>query len=493
MSQWQELQPTDIIVFGGTGDLSKRKILPAFYHRLREGQLPDSSRIIILGRAQKTEAEHQHFLREACETFIPEHELNEKDYAFLAQRVFYHSLDAKKIEDFKSLAAILDKDARPQRMFYLATPADIYGDICEKLHDAGVTTAESRVVLEKPIGYGLDSFRAINESVLRFFTEQQIYRIDHYLGKETVQNLMVLRFTNNVFHRLWNGDVVDHVQITVAESTGLENRHAYYDEAGALRDMVQNHLLQLLCLIAMEPPNDVTPDAIRDEKLKVLRALRPFSTATAGLDSVRGQYKAGSIGGKHIDDYTHEMGIADSDTETFVAFKAHVDNWRWAGVPFYVRTGKSMTKRYSEIVVQFKEVPHHIFADRPDDVCNRLVIRLQPDEYIQFQMMTKIPGPGGYRFKPVKLNLSLTEEFEERYPDAYERLLMDVVRGNQTLFMRSDEVEAAWLWIETLLDGWKNGAQKVIPYPAGSEGPEHAALLLARDGRAWHKISKGIK
>ncbi len=486
--KWQKLQPSDIVIFGGTGDLSQRKILPALYFRLKEGQLPLGSRIMILGRAKRSEEDVESFVRKACETFIPKKDFDEEGWELLWKHVQYHSLDAGKLEDFVSLKERIMKDPQPVRVFYLATPADIYGAICTKLDEAGLCHEQTRVVLEKPIGYGLKSFCEINEKVREHFEESQIYRIDHYLGKETVQNLMVLRFTNNVFQRVWNGDTVDHVQITVAESTGLEDRHDYYDEAGALRDMVQNHLLQLLCLIAMEPPNLASPDAIRDEKLKVLRALRPMNEKVVKTDTARGQYDAGSIDGRAIPSYLEEIHKDGSDTETFVALKAHVDNWRWSDVPFYVRTGKSMNARYSEVVIHFKPVQHHIFNGQTPDMVNKLVIRLQPDEYVKFQMMTKVPGPGGYRVKPVNLNLSLTEEFDERYPEAYERLLMDVVRGNQTLFMRSDEVEAAWIWVETILEGWKKAGKKleVEHYKAGTEGPACATRLMHRDGREWN-------
>jgi glucose-6-phosphate 1-dehydrogenase len=484
--QKSELQASDIVVFGGTGDLSQRKILPALYHRLREGQLPLESRIIILGRASKTPAELTEFMQKIANDFVAKSEFNDKDWQVLCDRVHYHSLKADNPEDYILLKELLDKNPNEVRIFYLSTPASIYGDICEHINQAGLQMPNSRIVLEKPIGYGLASFSEINAGVLRFFDEKQIYRIDHYLGKETVQNLMVLRFTNNVFQRIWNGEMVDHVQITVAESTSLENRHSYYDDAGAMRDMVQNHMLQLLCLVAMEPPNKITADSIRDEKLKVLRALRPFNAEMVKAETVRGQYGAGIIGDRKLDAYLSEIGKPSSVTETYTAIKAHVDNWRWAGIPFYMRTGKAMRERYSEIVIQFKPVPHKVFAEQVGEMANKLVIRLQPDEGVQFQMFTKIPGPGGYRFKPVNLNLSLTDEFEERYPEAYERLLMDVVRGNQTLFMRSDEVEAAWIWVETILSGWRDANMKPEIYAAGSE-PSGALFLMKQDGREWNK------
>lgn len=486
-SQTNALNPCDIIIFGGTGDLSQRKILPALYYRLKEGQLPEESRVWVLGRDATSEDAFRDKVKSALQKFIRAADFNQQDCDRLTDRTAYVQLNAKSREDFTTLKQHVEQEARPERIFYLSTPASIFGLICQELDHAELITPQSRVVLEKPIGYDLASFREINEAVLQTFEEEQVYRIDHYLGKETVQNLIVLRFANNVFERMWNGSVIDHVQITVAESQGLENRHAYYDDSGALRDMVQNHLLQLLCLIAMEPPNQITPDAIRDEKLKVLRALRPMMADMAKTDTVRGQYDGGVIGGEKVESYINEIEGKTSQTETYVAIKAFVDNWRWSGIPFYLRTGKRMPERYSEIVIYFREVPHDIFPEQQAQPAgNKLIIRLQPDESITFQMVTKVPGPGGYRLKPVNLNLSLAEEFEERFPDAYERLLMDVVRGNPTLFMRSDEVEAAWLWIETIMAGWQQSNAPLHHYPAGSEGPGEAHTLIARDGRDWY-------
>ena len=482
-----QLSPSDIVVFGGMGDLSVRKILPALYYRLRDGQLPAESRIIVLGRKAMTREEHAASVKKSMQEFVAKADFNDKDYARLAERMEYLELDARQAEHYGALKKLLETKARPVRVFYLATPADIFGGICEQLKLGGLVTPETRVVLEKPIGYDLKSFRDINNAVLRHLSETQVYRIDHYLGKETVQNLMVLRFANNVFERVWNVDAIDHVQITVAEDIGVGDRGGYYDHSGAMRDMVQNHLLQLLCLVAMESPSRITPDAVRDEKLKVLRALRPCLPANLNTETVRGQYRAGAIRGKAVPSYLDDIKKDDSDTETFVAIKAHVDNWRWSGVPFYMRTGKRMLERYSEIVIQFKRAPHNIFPLQSSEVeSNKLIIRIQPDERLQLQMNTKVPGPGGYRLKPVKLNLAFADEFHERYPDAYERLLMDVVRGNPTLFMRTDEVEAAWIWTEYLLKGWEEARSKPKLYPSGSWGPEDAYALIARDGRAWH-------
>ncbi len=484
----EQLSPSDIVVFGGTGDLSLRKIVPALYYRLKDEQVHPQSRFFLLGRSEMSREAHLDSIRAACQNFIAPTDFNKADWKRLEERLFYLQLDAKHTEHYAQLKKALDDKPRPVRVFYLSTPANIFGMICQNLSQSGMVTEHTRVVLEKPIGYDLHTFNEINNAVLECFKEKQIYRIDHYLGKETVQNLMVLRFANNVFERIWTGDAIDHVQITVAEDIGIGERAGYYDDSGALRDMVQNHLLQLLCLTAMEAPATITADTVRDEKLKVLRALRPILAEDIGSHTVRGQYRDGAIQGQAVRSYLDDLGKKASDTETFVAIKAHVDNWRWSGIPFYLRTGKRMSKRYSEIVIQFKQVPHNIFPGQErSPSSNKLIIRLQPDESVKFQMVTKVPGPGGYRLKPVNLNLSLSEEFNERYPDAYERLLMDVVRGNQTLFMRTDEVEAAWIWTEHLLNGWKKKKIKSALYQSGSWGPEDSYGLVARDGRSWHQ------
>ena len=342
-------------------------------------------------------------------------------------------------------------------------------------------------VVEKPIGRDLASANALNDAIGRVFDEHQIFRIDHYLGKETVQNLMVLRFANALYEPLWNSAHIDHVQITVAETVGLEDRVSYYDTAGALRDMVQNHMLQLLCLTAMEPPSSMDADAVRDEKLKILRSLRRIEGAEAQKLTVRGQYRAGASDGGAVKGYTQELG-RDSDTETFVALKAEIANWRWAGVPFYLRTGKRLAARVSEICIQFKPVPHSIFADSAGTVAaNQLVIRLQPDEGVKQWLMIKDPGPGGMRLRHVPLDMSFADAFDVRNPDAYERLIMDVVRGNQTLFMRRDEVEAAWAWIDPIQAAWTENRQPPQGYTAGTWGPSGSIALIERDGRTWHE------
>jgi glucose-6-phosphate 1-dehydrogenase len=492
MSVTSPLSPTDIVIFGGNGDLAMRKILPGLYYRYRDGQLPESSRILGIGRTElANESEYVDKVKAACEEHVARSDFEPDAWKRFAERIHYAVVDADDSKGYAHLTRFFAKQAQPSRVFYLSTPPDVFGAICRNLHGAGLVTEDSRVVLEKPIGHDLESFRAINNEVLKYFEERQVYRIDHYLGKETVQNLMILRFANNLFGKVWNSSSIDHVQITVAESLGVESRARYYDKYGALRDMVQNHLLQLLCLVAMEPPAKLEPNIVRDEKLKVLRSLRMFTPHDALHDTIRGQYHAGTSGGKAVGGYIEDLGQKNSNTETFVAVKAHVDNWRWAGVPFYLRTGKRLPERYSEIVVQFRPVPLQIFPDQGEELhSNKLIIRLQPDESIRLEVITKVPGPGGYRLKPVYLNLSLAETFTERTPDAYERLLMDVVRGNPTLFMRSDEVEAAWVWAESILKGWEENKQKPKSYNAGSWGPSDATGLMAKDNRRWQEADE---
>ncbi len=372
-------------------------------------------------------------------------------------------------------------------MFYLATGPALFGLICERLGRFGLAHDNARVVVEKPIGKDLASARALNDAIGQVFPEERIYRIDHYLGKETVQNLLALRFANGLFEPLWNAAHIDHVQITVAESLGVEGRAGYYDAAGALRDMVQNHMLQLLCLVAMEPPAMLDADAVRDEKLKVLRSLAPIDTeALCHQSIVRGQYRAGASAGGAVRGYLEELGDAGSTTETFVALKAEVRNWRWAGVPFYLRTGKRLPERVSEIVIVFKRIPHSVFEPAAGAIeANRLVIRLQPDEGVKLWLMSKDPGPGGMRLSLVPLDMSFATAFHVRNPDAYERLVLDVVRGNQTLFMRRDEVEAAWSWIDPMLQVWAQGKEPPRGYTAGTWGPSAAIALIERDGRTW--------
>ncbi|GJE26403.1 glucose-6-phosphate dehydrogenase [Methylobacterium organophilum] len=485
--------PFDYVVFGATGDLTQRKLLPALYHRYRDGQIPETSRIIGASRTELTEEAFREKARDALKSFIAPFDLDEdKLDGFLAHLSYVH-IDALGEDGWPDLKALLDEQPDRIRPYYLATSPDLYGPICRNLDRFGLIGEKSRVVLEKPIGKDLKSARAINDAVGAVFPESQIFRIDHYLGKETVQNLLALRFANTIFDRLWNADVIDHVQITVAETVGVEGRGGYYDTSGALRDMVQNHILQLLCLTAMESPLSLDANSVRDEKLKVLRALKPITAADVQTVTVRGQYVSGAVGGKAVAGYQDDLGpeAATSRTETFVALKLEVRSWRWAGVPFYVRTGKRLPKKHSEIVVQFRASPFSIFPSESfGREPNRLVIRLQPEEGMKLEVMTKDPGPGGMRLRPTDLDISFEETFKQRYPDAYERLLMDVVRGNATLFMRRDEVEAAWEWADKLLKAWADRPEPPRPYSAGSWGPTASIALIERDGRTWHEELK---
>jgi glucose-6-phosphate 1-dehydrogenase len=472
----------DFVVFGGTGDLAVRKLLPALYLRDRDRQLTPDSRVLLVSRSPAAVAE----IAERARAHVPADLFDEAAWRSFLARLQHFALDAAHDAGWDGLEAQLARRTELVRVFYLATAPDLFAPICARLRDHRLVTPNSRVVLEKPIGHDLASARAVNEAVGAVFEEAQIFRIDHYLGKETVQNLLALRFANSLFESLWDRGSIDHVQITVAESIGLGTRTGYYDGSGALRDMVQNHLLQLLCLVAMEPPTQLHQDTVRDEKLKVLRALKPITADAIAAGTVRGQYRAGAIDGVSVPGYADELG-APSRTETFVALRAEIETWRWAGVPFYLRTGKRMAERTSEIVIQFRPVPHNIFAPDAGRIRpNRLTVRLQPNEGIQLQLMSKDPGPGGMRLRPSTLNLSFAEAFKTRYADAYERLLMDVVRGNSTLFMRRDEVEAAWAWIEPILEGWARDDTAPKSYTAGSWGPAAAIALIERDGRTWY-------
>jgi glucose-6-phosphate 1-dehydrogenase len=485
------VDPADIIVFGGTGDLAMRKLLPALYHRYRDGQLPADSRIIALSREPIDDDGYRATVSVRAKGHA-DPDVDPQAWDRFLQRLHHVSVDATKPEGWDAVRALADAAANRVRVFYLACAPQLFGTVCRRLRDAGLVTEESRVVLEKPIGWDLDSARRINEEVGEVFREDQVFRIDHYLGKETVQNLLVLRFANMLLEPLWTNQWIDHVQITVAETVGVGARGGYYDNSGAMRDMVQNHLLQLLCLMAMEPPTRIDMDAVRDEKLKVLLALRPLIGEDAIRSTVRGQYRSGAVAGEPVPGYTDELGTGFSRTETFVALKAMVDNWRWAGVPFYLRTGKRMHTRSSEIVIQFKPVPHSVFPKGVGPITpNLLVTHLQPDESVRLHIMAKEPGPGGLHLRPVPLNLSFAEAFASRSADAYERLLMDVVRGNPTLFMRRDEVEAAWGWAEPILHAWEASDEAPRPYHAGTTGPSAAIALIERDGRTWHEEAFG--
>lgn len=484
-SQIIPVEEFDYIVFGGTGDLAERKLIPALYRRLADGQIVGDSRIIGAARSEMSDKEYRAFAEKALHDHVGKEELDDAIVKKFLANIYYRRVDAMSDDGWAELKTLVG-DNDKVRAYYLAVGPSIFGAIAERLNDHGMIRERSRLVIEKPIGKDLNSAEALNESVGKYFKEAQIFRIDHYLGKETVQNLMALRFANTIYEPIWNSSHIDHIQITVAETLGVEGRANYYDTAGAIRDMVQNHMLQLLCLVAMEPPASDDANAMRDEKLKVLRALRPIVGEAVKTETVRGQYTTGAADGKAVGGYLDEIDNKQSDTETFVALKAQIDNWRWANVPFYLRTGKRLPARVSEIIIQFKPLPHNIFSDAAGtSTANQLIIRLQPNEGVQQVIMIKDPGPGGMRLRPVALDMSFAEQFDVRTPDAYERLLLDVIRGNQTLFMRRDEVEAAWKWIDPILEAWAEQSHKCEDYIAGSWGPFSSVALLANDQRSW--------
>lgn len=475
----------DLVVFGGTGDLAMRKLLPALYHCDRDGRLSPETRVIAMSRGGLDDADFRGKVDAEVRDSVPVDD--PAMWQRFLGRLHHVSVDVGGDDDsgWRALGGLLAGHEERDRIFYLASPPMTFGPFCRELQQSGLVTPRSRVVLEKPLGRDLVSAQRINDEVGAIFDERQIFRIDHYLGKETVQNLLVLRFANAFLEPIWNSLWIDHVQITAAETVGTPGRRGYYDHAGALRDMVQNHLLQLLCLVAMEPPSRNDRESIRDEKVKVLQSLRPISGTEADRFTVRGQYtEADGMPGYLDEPASTPTTEASRRVETFTAIRAEVKNWRWAGVPFYLRTGKRMPYRRSEIVVQFKDVPHSIF---PGGTPNRLVLRLQPEEGIELHIMAKEPGAGEVTLKPVPLSLSFGKTFTTRVPEAYERLLTDVLAGNPTLFMRRDEVEAAWQWIDPILATWESSAALPEPYPAGSTGPAGAHELLGRSGRAWHE------
>ncbi len=478
------VQPFDLVIFGGTGDLARRKILPSLYHRLKAGQVPPEARIIAAARSEMSTEDYRASIRAAFDEFVEPAARDGKTVETFLQILDYVRIDATGEAGWSELAARLGERPDSIRAFYLSVAPSLFGEIATRLAGSGVVSPACRVVIEKPLGHDLASARALNESFAKHFDEAQIYRIDHYLGKETVQNLMAIRFANALFEPLWNARHVEHVQITVSETVGVAGRGTYYDHSGAMRDMVQNHIMQLLCLIAMEPPARFEADALRDEKLKVIRALDPVRL----VDTVRGQYRANGGAGSYLDDVENPA----SRTESFVALKAHVANWRWAGTPFYLRTGKKLGARLSEIVVTFKHPPHTIFPQVDDLKGNALIIRLQPDEGITMRMTIKDPGPGGMRLVEVPLDMTFADALgqeEGALPEAYERLIMDVIRGDQTLFMRGDEVEAAWAWTDPIIAAWAESGTRPLAYDSGSNGPIESYRLTGAEGHLWREIS----
>lgn len=477
------------LLFGATGDLAHRMILPSLYNLLADGLLPDDFMIVASGRTEFSDEGFRAEVDKALRKFLAADRYDAEIAARLCGMIGYQPVEAGNTAQFAKLAERIDGRAERGLSVYLSTPPSLFAPTAQGLADAGLITPTTRIAMEKPIGKDLASSKEVNDGIGALFDESQIFRVDHYLGKETVQNLLALRFGNVMFEPLWNASAIDHVQITVGETVGLEGRVSYYDGVGALRDMVQNHVLQILSIIAMEPPARMDPTSVRDEKVKVLRSLRPMTAESVRPNSVRGQYAPGAVNGEIVAGYAEELG-KPSDTETFVALKAHIDNWRWQGVPFYLRTGKRMPTRQSEIQIQFKPVRHSIFghADGSGLEPNTLIIRLQPDEYIRLLIMSKRPGlERDVHLEEVTLDVSLTAAFAgQRRRIAYERLILDLLAGDQTLFVRRDEVEAQWTWIDSIIEGWQQAAMKPAPYASGNWGPSSAIALIERDGASWH-------
>ncbi len=477
----------DLIIFGATGDLSARKLFPALFQLDTAGLLPDDLRIIAVARQeQTTEGFHEELLMRMGSA--KRQSMSDTAWQQFVQRLTYLSADFSMPSAFKGLQTSLSESRTS--LFYLATPPSLFATICEQLSIDGCLSGPSRIVLEKPIGESLDTSREVNETLGRFFEEQDIYRIDHYLGKETVQNLLVLRFANRFINSQWDQSCIDHIQITVAEKVGIEGRWAYYDGVGQLRDMVQNHLMQLLCLVAMEPPNSLEAESIRDEKVKIVKALRPIDASSVKDHVVRGQYGQGVIDSQPVPGYSQEEGCEaqGSDTETFVAIKAYVDNWRWSGVPFYLRTGKRMPDKVTEIIIQYKALPHHIFGEGESAEPNRLIIRLQPNEGIEMTMVSKRQSlRDKLSLQTHTLNFDFREDGDiDRIPDAYERLFLDAINGDPSLFVGREEIEESWRWCDQLISACEQSGVKVNAYQAGSWGPSKSELLIDRDGRSWN-------
>ncbi|WP_404361955.1 glucose-6-phosphate dehydrogenase [Marinobacter sp.] len=480
----------DLIMFGALGDLAQRKLFPALYQLERAKLLAAETRILALARDRLDTAAVRAKLEQSIRHHVPREDMEEDILEQLLGHVDYMCFDFSDTDSYEHLNRWREKGGGAL-IVYMATPPSIYGMIARNLRHRGCCDGSTRVVVEKPIGHDLASSKVINDQLADVFNESQLFRIDHYLGKETVQNLIALRFANNLFATQWNQNHISHVEITVAESVGIEGRWGYFDKAGQMRDMIQNHLLQLLCLIAMDPPSDLSADSIRDEKVKVLKVLRPITPDLMETHLVRGQYTAGTSEGRPVPGYQEEEGVSPgSTTETFVALKAEIQNWRWSGVPFYIRTGKRLPEKLSQIIIHFKPAPHYIFdPDQKHLANNKLIIRLQPDEGMELQILTKDQGlDKGMRLRQGPLELAFSEAFStSRIPDAYERLLWEVMKGNQYLFVRRDEVEHAWRWVDQIMTHWEDQTERPKRYAAGTWGPVASIAMITRDGRSWYE------
>ena len=477
----------DLILFGGTGDLVWRKLMPALFQAFRHGSLPEGGRIVGVARDDLTDDAYRALIKSRFDHVELAKRPTEEEFARFAALLFYLRMDLSNPADYPRLASKLQEHSADTVVMYLATAPGLFTVFCEQIAAAGMHHPNMRVVLEKPLGHNLESNRAINASVRKVFDEKQIFRIDHYLGKPAVQNLFALRFGNALFEPLWRREDIANIQITIAEDIGIEKRGAFYDSTGALRDMVQNHALQLLCAVAMEPPINAHADAIRDEKLKVLRSLKPWTPETLRQHVVRGQYGVGTVDGESVGAYRAEAGVSDaSNTETFVALRCEIANWRWAGVPFYIRTGKRLAGRSAYIEVNFRPAPHAIYKS-PLGAGNRLVIHLQPKDGLELHLFAQGQQNrmASQTLAPVQLDLDFDKRFGSERVGAYERLLLDVIDGRLNLFVRSDEQEEAWRWVEPIMQSWATDAEGPRPYAAGTWGPSASSAMIARDGYCW--------
>ncbi|MFZ2726368.1 MAG: glucose-6-phosphate dehydrogenase [Methylococcaceae bacterium] len=489
MKDKKTFKPCDLIIFGALGDLSRRKLLISLYRLENANFMEDDTRIIGIDRYIHTAEEFIEISYKSLQEFLHE-DIDAAIWEKFSARLNYLQIDLTKEEQYAQLKSVLEPKKRVTVNYFAVAPF-LFKNICQGLAKSGVLTEESRMVMEKPIGHDLKSSKEINDAVAKVFTEKQVFRIDHYLGKETVLNLLALRFANSIFTTNWNHNTIDHIQITVAEEVGIEGRWEYFDKTGQLRDMLQNHLLQILTFIAMEPPVNLEADSIHNEKIKVLKALRPITLQNVEEKTVRGQYTAGYLKGSAVPGYLEEEGAdTESVTESFVALRVDIDNWRWAGVPFYLRTGKRLFGKRTEIVVYFKQLPHNIFKDSFRDLPqNKLIIHLQPNEGVEIEMLNKIPGiDESIKLQKTRLDLSFSETFKKsRIFGGYEKLVLEALRGNPTLFLSREEIEQAWTWVDSIQDAWRHYNDTPKPYPAGTWGPVASVALIARDGRAWEE------